>query len=110
MESAVYCWISDGCAWVRVVGQGTFLNSTGMKNFFKDATARDIRECAIDLAECTLVDSTFMGTITFVALRLRERELADHRPRRVRVLNCSKDNLNLFRNLGLDQVLEIEPG
>ena len=63
---------ADRVVWVRVEGKGSFLNSTGLKEFAKEMTNRGYREFVVDLHNCPLMDSTFMGTLTGVALRLRE--------------------------------------
>src|ERR1700710_2161543 len=58
--------------WVRVEGKGYFLNSTGLKEFAKEMINRGFCECAVDLNNCTVSDSTVMGTLAGIALPLRE--------------------------------------
>ena len=57
---------------VRVEGRGSFLNSTGLKEFAREMTNRGYREFVLDLKQCPVMDSTFMGTMAGIALRLRE--------------------------------------
>ena len=90
--------------WVRVEGKGSFLNSTGLKEFAKEMINRGFREFAIDLKNCTVMDSTFMGTLAGVALRLRELGQGN-----LRVTNLNERNSDLLSNLGLDQLFIIEP-
>jgi anti-sigma B factor antagonist len=103
MSGQLYFWLSDGTAWARVIGAGSHHNSTHLKEFARNASNVGIRDYAVDLAECTEVDSTFMGTCAFIALRCRELNGA------VRLLNCSAENLLQFENLGLDQLFQINP-
>ena len=56
---------------IRVRGRGTFLNSAGVKQFAKEMIQRGHREFVVDLADCPAMDSTFMGTLTGVALQLQ---------------------------------------
>ncbi|MHA3770593.1 STAS domain-containing protein [Verrucomicrobiota bacterium sgz303538] len=99
----IFFWISDDCAWARVVGPGTLRNSTALKDFCKKVINRGYRTIVIDLAECPEVDSTFMGTCAFVALRLRQLGVGT-----LRVTNVNADVVKLFQSLGLDQLFEIE--
>lgn len=88
--------------WVRVEGKGSFLNSTGLKEFAKEMVNRGFREFVVDLKSCPVMDSTFMGTLAGVALRLRELGQGH-----LRVVNLNERNQDLLGNLGLDQLFTI---
>jgi anti-anti-sigma regulatory factor len=88
---------------VRVEGKGSFLNSTGLKEFAKEMINRGFREFAVDLKGCPVMDSTFMGTLAGIALRLRELGQGH-----LRVTNLNERNSDLLSNLGLDQLFIIE--
>ncbi len=88
---------------MRVEGKGTFLNSTGLKEFSKEMVNRGFREFVVDLQKCQVMDSTFMGTLASVALRLRELGQGQ-----LRVINLNERNQDLLSNLGLDQLFSIE--
>lgn len=87
---------------VQVEGKGSFLNSTGLKEFGKEMTNRGFREFSVDLRNCPLMDSTFMGTLASIALRLRELGSG-----RLSVINLNERNRDLLTNLGLDQLFNI---
>lgn len=87
---------------VRVEGKGTFLNSTGLKEFAKEMVNRGYREFVVDLANCPVMDSTFMGTLAFVGLRLRDLGQGE-----LRVTNLNERNHDLLTNLGLDQLFTV---
>jgi len=90
---------------VRVEGRGSFLNSTGLKEFAREMTNRGYREFVLDLRECPVMDSTFMGTMAGIALRLREIGQGE-----LRVTNLNERNRDLLANLGLDQLFTMEDG
>jgi anti-anti-sigma factor len=94
---------TDRTVWVRVEGKGSFLNSTGLKEFAKEMTNRGYRDFVVDLRNCPLMDSTFMGTLTGVALRLRELGSGG-----VRIVNLNDRNRDLLSNLGLDQLMSLD--
>jgi anti-sigma B factor antagonist len=89
---------------VRVEGKGSFLNSTGLKEFAKEMTNRGHRDFCVDLRNCPLMDSTFMGTLAGIALRLRELGQGQ-----LRVVNLNERNTDLLTNLGLDQLFTMVP-
>src|SRR5215218_3323133 len=94
---------ADRVVWVRVEGRGSFLNSTGLKDFAREMTNRGYREFELDLKGCPVMDSTFMGTMAGIALRLREIGQGQ-----LRVTNLNERNRDLLANLGLDQLFTIE--
>ena len=90
---------------IRVQGKGSFLNSTGIKKFANAMIDRGHRNFVVDLAECPVMDSTFMGTLTGVALRLHGIGQGD-----LHVINSNVRNTDLLEGLGLDQILSLENG
>ncbi len=96
-----------GCAnktaWVRVEGKGSFLNSAGLKEFGKEMVNRGFREFMIDLQNCPMMDSTFMGTLAGLALSLRGLGQGH-----LHVLHLNDRNRDLLCNLGLDQLFSME--
>lgn len=84
-------------------GKGTFLNSAGLKQFAKEMVQRGHREFVVDLRNCPVMDSTFMGTLAGIALRLRELGQGH-----LHVVNLNQRNSDLLRNLGLDQLFSID--
>jgi anti-anti-sigma regulatory factor len=93
---------------VRVEGKGSFLNSTGLKEFAKEMVNRGYREFLFDLQCCPVMDSTFMGTMAGIALRLRELGQGQ-----LRVTKLNQRNRDLLGNLGFDRLFTIddrEPG
>ena len=90
---------------IRVQGKGSFQNSTGIKRFAKAMINRGHRDFVVDLADCPAMDSTFMGTLTGVALRLRELGQGE-----LHVINSNPRNTSLLEGLGLDQILSLENG
>ena len=90
---------------IRVQGKGSFQNSAGVKRFAKAMVNRGFRDFVVDLAACPVMDSTFMGTLTGIAFRLRELGHGG-----LHVINSNERNTNLLEGLGLDQILSLENG
>jgi anti-anti-sigma regulatory factor len=87
---------------VKVEGKGSFLNSGNLKEFAREMLDRGYREFVVDLADCAMMDSTFMGTMASVALRLRELGHGH-----VHIVHCGNRSQQLLSGLGLDQIFDI---
>lgn len=95
---------SGPTVWVRVEGKGTFQNSGGLKDFSTRMIADGRRDFVVDLENCPAMDSTFMGTLAGLALRLREAGGG-----RLWVTNRNARNEDLLAGLGLDALFSAEP-
>jgi anti-sigma B factor antagonist len=98
--SSILVGFTSKTVWVQVQGKGSFQNSPGLKEFAREMILRGHRDFAIDLADCPTMDSTFMGTLAGIALRLRDLGQGE-----LRVVNPNARNAELLMGLGLDQVL-----
>ena len=72
MQSSIQVGVNGPAVWVKVEGKGSFLNSGNFKEFARQMVERGYREFVVDLDKCAMLDSTFMGTMAGVALRLKE--------------------------------------
>lgn len=93
-----------GHAIVRVVGRGTYKISGALKEFAGRALDdRDIG-VVVDLDACTGMDSTFMGVIAGLAMRLKKVAGG-----RVILANVSTRLSGLLSTLGLDLLVRVIP-
>ena len=102
MQSSILVGVSGSAVWVRVEGKGNFLNSGNLKEFAQEMVNRGYREFIFDLEHCAMMDSTFMGTMAAVALRLKELGQGH-----LHVVHCGERSLQLLSGLGLDQIFDI---
>lgn len=102
MQSSIQVGVNGDAVWVKVEGRGTFLNSGNLKEFTREMVNRGYREFVIDLADCAMMDSTFMGTMAGVALRLKELGHGH-----LHVVHCGERSRELLTGLGLDQIFTI---
>ncbi|MGH8093498.1 MAG: STAS domain-containing protein [Chthoniobacterales bacterium] len=103
MQSSIQVGVTGPVVWVRVAGRGSFLESGSLKEFGREMVNRGYREFVFDLEECVMMDSTFMGTMAGMALRLKELGQG-----RLRVIHCSPRSRDLLSGLGLDQIFDIQ--
>jgi anti-sigma B factor antagonist len=102
VESSIQVGVNGPTVWVRVEGKGSFLNSGSLKEFAREMLDRGYREFVMDLADCAMMDSTFMGTMASVALRLKELGRGH-----LHVIHCGNRSRELLSGLGLDQIFDI---
>lgn len=101
--SGILAGCNNGQIWVRVDGRGSHQNSRELKAFVQE----QIQHCRgqrviVDLASCTGMDSTFMGTLTCLSSRLDEAGGALH------VIHAAGRNAELLRGLGLDALFTVD--
>lgn len=101
-QSSILVGCTNKVVWIRVEGKGSFLNSSGLKEFSREMINRGHHDFVVDLRRCPVMDSTFMGTLAGIALRLREIGHGS-----LRVTNLNERNNDLLCNLGLDQLFVI---
>src|SRR5712672_1175785 len=102
VDSSIQVGVRGPTVWVKVEGRGSFLNSGNLKEFAREMLDRGYREFVIDLADCAMMDSTFMGTMASVALRLKELGRGH-----LHVVHCRNRSRELLSGLGLDQIFDI---
>ena len=103
IPSSILVGTTNKIVWIKVEGKGSFLNSAGVKEFSKEMVNRGHREFVVDLRNCPVMDSTFMGTLAMIALRLREIGQGS-----LHVVNLNERNHDLLSNLGLDQLFSMD--
>ena len=99
--------ISVGCVnnrvYARVVGCGTFQNSQPLHQFAQEKIDQGQEEFVIDLGPCQGMDSTFLGMLAGIGLRLRQNGPTAS----IHIVNINAHNLDLLRTLGLDRLFLI---
>jgi anti-sigma B factor antagonist len=102
VQSSIQVGVNGKAVWVKVEGKGNFLNSGNLKEFAREMVQRGYREFVVDLEKCAMMDSTFMGTMAGVALRLKELGHGH-----LHVVHCGTRSRELLTGLGLDQIFQI---
>lgn len=93
-----------GVAWLTVQGRGTFQNSPDLRNLVREGLQTGTNRMVLDLLRCSGMDSTFMGMLSCLAVKLEDAGGCLH------VVNAGGKNGELLRGLGLDEVFTVEDG
>lgn len=102
-EARLWVAIHEGLGFVRVVGRGSYQVSAALKDFGVSAVEQGAEGLVLDLRECSSMDSTFMGVIAGLAMRLRRLQ---GEAGRVVMLHLSAKTMGLLSTLGLDQLVD----
>ncbi|MCB1232305.1 MAG: STAS domain-containing protein [Verrucomicrobiae bacterium] len=92
-------------AWIRVEGAGSHQNSDRLRDFARRRIADGTTSFVIDLANCPTMDSTFMGTLTALALELKRR---GSNTAGIEILNANERNRQSLTKLGLQHLMRID--
>jgi anti-sigma B factor antagonist len=94
---------SANLGFVKVVGRGSFQNSGCFKAFYQQLLKDHVDRFVVDLDACTYMDSTFLGILLGLGLKLRAAGNG-----LLHILNASPRNVELLKNLGLDRLINID--
>ncbi len=104
VDSPILVGVFDGFSWIRFEGKGSFMNSPSLKAFGDSRIAAGETRMVVDLAACTGMDSTFMGTLAGMAARLSAQENGG-----LQIAEPGERNRRSLEDLGLDFLMEIDP-
>jgi anti-sigma B factor antagonist len=93
----------DQDVFIQVAGRGTHLNSQPLRECLLEMVGRGYRHFNLDLADCTYMDSTFLGVLANVCLQVKSRLGTFAIPR------INQRNLELFQTLGIDRFFQFTP-
>jgi anti-sigma B factor antagonist len=93
--------VQDDTAFVHVQGRGSFKISSALKQFGGAVIEQGCRQIIFDMVKCIGMDSTFMGVLAGIALRLKEKTGGE-----IIMVNLSLRTRGLLATLGLDQIIQ----
>ncbi len=92
--------VDDTCALIQIQGRGSFKVSPALKDFCQRAVETQERQLVLDMKQCVSMDSTFMGVLAGIALRLKRKDNS-----RIIMLNMSPQLSSLLETLGLNRIV-----
>jgi anti-anti-sigma regulatory factor len=96
--------IGARAVYVRVHGLATMSNCLCLRTFIEELLAAGRSFIVVDLADCAGMDSTFMGVLAGAATSER-----NGRPPGIAAVNVSEPLLRLLKNVGLTELIFVEP-
>ena len=97
---------SGRLACVKIIGRANFISSMDFKTLFHELLGQGYSCLVLDLAECVLMDSTFLGVMAGFGLQLKEaREKGEGAA--IELLNPNTRIVDLLENLGVLHLFKV---
>jgi len=97
--ASLFVAVQDDIVYVRVVGKATFACGPDFSSLIEGLIAKGHRRFAIDMKECPLMDSTFIGLLTGFGMQLPPGE-----DQGMSLHHMSERVSDLLTNLGVSQL------
>ena len=99
----------DQFACIRIVGRANFTSSIDFKALVNELIRRGCHCFILDLSECVLMDSTFLGVLAGLGLKLSGDQGAQA-TRSITLLNANARVVELLETLGVLHLFKLEQG
>lgn len=103
-EISILTYRESEFSWIRCEGKGSFLNSPALKKWADGEIDNGVNCLVVDLVACTGMDSTFMGTLAGLSMRLMKKPGGE-----LQIAEPGEKNRKSLEGLGLDSLMRIEP-
>jgi anti-sigma B factor antagonist len=110
-------WVGDKLVCVKVAGRANFSGSVDLKTLVNSMWAKGYHHFVLDLSECLLMDSTFLGVLAGLGLKLngtnghaQPASGNGNGQRPIELLNPSPRIADLLENLGITHLFDITRG
>ena len=100
---------SGHLACVKIAGRANFTSSIDFKTLFNELLDKGYTCLVLDLAECVLMDSTFLGVLAGFGLRMSVAAGAGTCPS-IELLNPNARVADLLENLGVMHLFRVVKG
>ena len=104
----VSVWVRDNLVCVKIAGRANFTCSLDFKTFMHSLWERGQRHFVLDLTDCLLMDSTFLGVLAGFALKAHAS--SNGKPGEIELVNANSRIADLLENLGIAHLFRLESG
>ena len=73
--------VTDDSVWIRIFGRANFASSIDFKTLMSEMWRKGFHHYVIDLTDCALMDSTFLGTLAGFGLKMGNGNSQQPEPR-----------------------------
>jgi anti-sigma B factor antagonist len=101
--------VVDPVACIKVTGRANFSVSVDFKTVIYELHHRGFRVFLMDLTDCVIMDSTFLGVMSGFAIKLGH-EAKDSKTPCIQLLNANDRVRGLLDNLGVEQLFKHRTG
>ena len=99
--------VVDQTVCIKISGRANFTSSLDFKKLVTELTGRGYRRFVLDLSECVIMDSTFLGVLAGIGLKFVETGNGDGGNHPVELLNPNERIRELLENLGVSHLFRM---
>ena len=103
-------FVSAQLACVKIIGRANFTSSIDFKLLLTELLDKGYTCFILDLAECVLMDSTFLGVLAGFGLKLSPARNGGQPERGIELLNPNGRIFDLLENLGVIHLFKVVNG
>jgi anti-anti-sigma regulatory factor len=107
--ASISVYAGDRCACIRVMGRANFTLGVEFKLLLDELQAHDFGYFVLDLAGCSLMDSTFLGILTGFGLQQQQKHGEDQ-PSVIELHNPNERVAELIESLGVLSLFKLTHG
>jgi anti-anti-sigma regulatory factor len=101
--------VGEKCACIKIAGRANFTSSIDFKTLMNELLQKGYTYFVLDLTDCALMDSTFLGVLAGFGLRTSGPQ-PDRVSRVIEVFNPNSRISELLENLGVLHLFQVSSG
>jgi anti-sigma B factor antagonist len=101
--------VGEGFACIRIIGRANFTSSVDFKSLVNQLLQRGCGRLVLDLSECVLMDSTFLGVLAGFGVKLSASN-TDQPRHGIELLNPTRRIVELLETLGVIHLFKLTQG
>jgi anti-sigma B factor antagonist len=102
--------VGEQFACIKLTGRANFSSSIDFKTFVNELSSQGCSHFLLDLSECLLMDSTFLGVLAGLGLKLSQGQKGRTAEPRMELFNPSARITELLENLGVLHLFKLTQG
>jgi len=99
--------VGEKFSCIKIIGRANFNSSVDFKTLVSELRQKGYSYFVLELSECLLMDSTFLGVLTGLGLKFGQRDCCDSG---VELLNANPRIADLLENLGVLHLFKLSSG
>lgn len=105
-------FVSDKLACIRILGRANFTSSLDFKTLVQELLRKDYKCFVLDLTDCVLMDSTFLGVLAGFGLKMNAGHDEAANGHSIELMNPNPRIAELLENLGVLHLFAVitQPG
>lgn len=102
--ASMLVFVGEGFACIRIIGRANFNSSIDFKRLVNELLLKGLNYFVLDLSECALMDSTFLGVLAGFGLKLNPAQKPDSP---IELFNPNARIAELLENLGVLHLFQL---